>query len=143
MKQKKLSSGFTLLELLVVVAIIGILTAVVMISTSTSRKKGQDSSIKSQMVSLRSQAELYFSINSNYNNLFTSNNTWASTDNNINAILVGVDKQTTTHTAGSSSSAWAAQAQLKLDPTQYFCVDSTFTNKTGTVALAAGGTVCP
>ena len=140
----KREGGFTLLELLVVVAIIGILTSVVVVMTSTSRKKSQDSSIKSQLLSLRSQAELLASNNGgSYATLFTGGNQWASGDTSVQAILTGINKQTSVHTAGSSTSAWAAQAQLKLDSTQYLCMDSTLTTKTGAVALVAGATVCP
>src|ERR1051326_2473974 len=79
--------GFTLIELLVVIAIIGILSAVVLASLSTARTKGKDASVQEEMSSMRAQAELYFSSNTNsYNNLFTSNNTWVSPDTGMNAL---------------------------------------------------------
>lgn len=61
-------SGFTLIELLVVIAIIGILSAVVLASLSTARDRGNDSSVKANLNSLRTQAELYYltSGNSSY-----------------------------------------------------------------------------
>lgn len=58
--------GFTLIELLVVIAIIGLLSAVVLASLSTARRKGQDSAIKEQLTSFRSQAALYYSNTPNY-----------------------------------------------------------------------------
>ncbi len=137
--------GFTILELLVVVAIIALLSAVVLALSSNARKKGQDGAIKSEMVSLRSQAELYAADNNNsFNNLFTSNNTWASGDTKVQALLTGINNKTTVHTAGSGTNAWAAQAQLKLDPTQYLCVNSSDSKVyIGTTAMGAGATVCP
>ena len=44
---------------------------------------------------------------------------------------------------GGNATAWAAQVESVAVTTNYFCVDSTGSVKTGTVALAAGGTVCP
>ena len=142
--QKKISGGFTLLELLVVVAIVGILTTVVLVSLNSARSKGQDSSIKTQMTSLRTQADLYASGNGNsYTSLFTGDNTWASTNVPVQAILTGIDKQSTTHTAGSSANQWAAQARLKEDTTKYICIDYTAIFRIGTNVLTAGNTVCP
>ncbi|OGI61100.1 hypothetical protein A2814_02070 [Candidatus Nomurabacteria bacterium RIFCSPHIGHO2_01_FULL_38_19] len=144
MKIVKKEKGFTLIELLIVVAIIGILASVVLALLTTAKKKGEDSGIRTQMTSLRSEAELYAIANGNsYNNLFTGNNTWASINTNIQNILTYINKQTAVHTAGSSTNQWAVQAQLKEDPTNYVCVDYTATMKIGTVVLNAGDTVCP
>jgi prepilin-type N-terminal cleavage/methylation domain-containing protein len=139
---KKYTKGFTLIELLVVIAIIGILSSVVLVSLGSARNKSKDAAIKSELASLRSAVELYANGGS-YAAAFTGGNSWTSADSGIQAILTSINGKTTVHTAGSNTTAWAAQAQSVETATNYFCVDSTGTVKTGTTALAAGGTACP
>ena len=142
--KKRNQRGFTLIELLIVMVIIGILATIILASTSNARKKGADGAIKQELASLRSQAELYFNENNfSYNNVFTGNNTWASATVKIQEILTAINSKTTVHTAGSSVNAWAAQAQSKLDPTQYFCSSSAGLVKVSSTAMGAGATVCP
>ena len=57
------SSGFTLVELLVVISVIGIIVGVALASMYSSRSKGADASIKSSLNSARLQTELWFDSN--------------------------------------------------------------------------------
>ncbi len=57
---KKLQKGFTLIELLVVIAIIGVLATVGMVALNSSKGKGDDAAVRSNLHSLRSQAEIFY-----------------------------------------------------------------------------------
>mgnify|MGYP003418759484 CR=1 FL=1 len=64
--------GFTLIELLVVIAIIGVLTSIVLASLTTARNKARDTATKSGLSTLRSQAELYNTVNGSYKGTATT-----------------------------------------------------------------------
>src|SRR3989344_1919454 len=54
------SRGFSLVELLIVITIVGILSTIILNSLSSSREKAYDSKIKQQLNSFRTAAEIYF-----------------------------------------------------------------------------------
>jgi len=54
------SGGFSLIELLIVITIIGILSTIILSSISNSRARAYDSKIKQQLSSFRTAAEVYF-----------------------------------------------------------------------------------
>jgi prepilin-type N-terminal cleavage/methylation domain-containing protein len=57
----KKRDGFTILELLVVISIIGLIAGVVIIAINDSRTKGQDSGKKVQLQEVLKALELYYS----------------------------------------------------------------------------------
>lgn len=62
MKQTK--NGFTIVELLVVVGIIGLISAIVLVVLSSARDRGSDANVKANLVQVRVEADLYYSNNS-------------------------------------------------------------------------------
>jgi len=63
--------GFTLIELLVVISIISLLSTVVMASLNSARSKAQEATIKQDLLSIKTQAELSYSKIGNYSAVST------------------------------------------------------------------------
>lgn len=55
-----MKKGFTLIEILIVIAIIGILSSTVIVAGSSSRQKAKNTQIKSDMANIAKAAELYY-----------------------------------------------------------------------------------
>ncbi len=60
------NKGFTLIEIIVVIAIIGILATVVLFSASAARIKGKVGAIKTQMSEMYSQSQIFYAGNLHY-----------------------------------------------------------------------------
>ena len=129
MKKTYLQKGFTLIELLVVIAIIGILSSIVLASLSSARNKGRDAAIRSQLSSLRTQAEIFYNDHSNSYGSTGTTCTGASAtdlflDGQVIALVTRINSDSShTLTCNVTSSAWAAQVQLT-GSGQFVCVDS-------------------
>ena len=100
--------GFTLVELLVVVAIIGVLTSLLVVNYQNARERARDAQRKSDFRSLRSALRLYY------------NDFQAYPDSNGGEI-VGCGASKTTPTACSWGSEWKLEntvymSRLPLDP---------------------------
>jgi len=105
--------GFTLIELLVVIAIIGILASVVLASLNTARDKGTDAANKSNLNNIRSQAEIVYDNDGDYDGVCA--------DATIARAITAAGA-----TCTDSASAWAAAVDLvSTSATDSYCVDST------------------
>ena len=139
------NKGFTLIELLVVIAIIGILASIILVNLGNTRKQAREASAIASMSSIRSAAEVYFSVNGSYGAITTNSCTaglFADTD--ITKLITAATNQlgASTVTCNSNATAWAASASLD---TGNFCVDSTGTATKRTTALGTttADIVCP
>lgn len=119
---------------LVVIAIIGIMASVVLASLNTARDKGQDASVKSSLINVQAQAELY------YDKHFTSYEGLCNDlqiKSTINNALVG---RTLTAVCNDITASYAVT--IPLNAGGYFCVDS-YGNAVTTVSPLTNQNVCP
>jgi len=153
------NKGFTLIELLVVIAIIGILSSVVLASLSSARNKGKDAAVKSQLASMRAQAEIYYSAGDTYLGICAA----ASTANGFGGIagpgllsatqssegvttdirLSGVGSLTSI-TCHEAADSWVVDAPLVSGPATdlMYCVDSVGSSKAEATFMALDATGC-
>lgn len=66
MKNKKLQLGFTLIEIMIVIAIIGILSAATLVGLGAFRSSGADTRRTSDLTQIQNALELYFTKNGSY-----------------------------------------------------------------------------
>ncbi len=66
------SKGFSMIEILVVLAVIGLLTSVALAAMRTARNKGSDATVMKELNGIRTQAQIYFDLNRTYGNSGTS-----------------------------------------------------------------------
>jgi prepilin-type N-terminal cleavage/methylation domain-containing protein len=148
-KNKK--AGFSLIELLIVIAIIGILSTIILNSLSESRARAYDSKIKQQLSSFRTAAELYFaSRGDNYAPAAVS-------CSSINSIFNDFSPQTGSpglyiadgnlppevqKACRASASAYAVKVSL-YKGTSYWCIDSKGFSGEIEGQITGPTTICP
>lgn len=131
-------NGFGLIELLVVVAIIGILVSLLLVGTARSRLKGHDNAIRSSTGQLRIMAEqVYDSQGASYIN-------WRlhpSVQGQVAQLLADIDEKYGNTTADvypssypgsyettirdSQRKDYCISAPLRSQPGSFYCVDAT------------------
>lgn len=74
MRNTKSQQGFTLIEMLVVIAIVGVLAGVVMTMVSQARVKARDAKRRNDLVQIQKGLELYYTTNNN--GFPNTNDTW-------------------------------------------------------------------
>lgn len=146
MHMKHRTRGFTLIEILVAIAIIGILASVVLASLNSARDKGVNSAVRQNIEGIRAQAPLYYD---------EAGGTY-EVDGDTNSVCINDAEATpkggahlvaaadAVNGAGAvdcndESEAWAAAGQYVGDDSgEYYCTDST--GFAGTLMGNVGGT---
>jgi prepilin-type N-terminal cleavage/methylation domain-containing protein len=147
--------GFTLLEVLVVTAVIGILSGIVLAALTNARDRSYDAAVKDNLANLRTQAGIFHDNNGHYGDgvgLFPVDclafpSSLFVIDSVANSMVIAADDaskngtvQCTTNTdPGSNASAWSAEAPLS--DGSVWCVDSEGSATIKTTPTTNG--VCP
>ncbi|MFA6297247.1 MAG: prepilin-type N-terminal cleavage/methylation domain-containing protein [Candidatus Paceibacterota bacterium] len=105
--------GFTLIELLVVISIIGLFSSIIVAGVSTLRSRAQEATIKSDLKSIKTQAELSFNNTGDYSTASAA----------VNTIIEGINKSGGTATFYTlDNTHYAVSAKLNSDPTKSWSV---------------------
>ncbi len=124
--------GFTLIEILVVVAIIGILTTVIVANLYQARVKAADAAVKDDLNGIRSQAEIYYSLhNDSYGNysgttcpsVAGAGSLFSNDSNILGAINHAVNVGSGNSFCSTNGILWAVAIGLKSSGS--WCIDST------------------
>lgn len=118
------NKGFTIIELIVVIAIIAVLAAIVLVNVTQYINKGKDSAIKGNLANALTSAAIYFESNPTGAGLCVDPGFLVSYNAADSANGTGTVSCADSAPSGSASN-WCACAQLVSDTTQYYCVDAT------------------
>ncbi len=159
--QRQALRGFSLIELLTVIAIIGVLSTVVVVSLTAARYKGIDASTKENLNTIRNQAELRHSNLGSYGVAVAVQGTAITSapaynaagsnffisDQQANRALRAalLDGDSGYYAIGVNGQSWAVAIETK-SVSGYWCVDSQGTGKVITSTALGGGAavaVCP
>lgn len=148
--------SFTLIEMLVVIAIIGILAGIILVALGGMRTKAKDSRIIAEMGQLRNAAPLYYADNGNSFNGFGC----SVANPNINALCTDIAAQGGITPSDEVTPTYGVDiitdndqvycAEVKLNSGKYWCVDSqgrsarfdTTTTPQGPACNASGTYAC-
>jgi prepilin-type N-terminal cleavage/methylation domain-containing protein len=92
MSSRNNSSGFTLVEALAVIAIIGFLAAIILVDVGNSKKQGEDTAVRSALLEVRNAAELYFNKHYTYEDVCKKNGKDLSKDGDFGILGDYIDR---------------------------------------------------
>lgn len=118
-----LQRGFTVLELLIVIAIMGILASIVIVSLSDSREESEDAAIMSTLVNMRTDAHVYYETHDDTFSGACSTSHMQAAYDDVSAMSPG------DVVCNNNDQSWLMAADLHSDEdgdgmSDYFCVDS-------------------
>ncbi len=134
-KSLSAAKGFTLLELLVVITIIGLLSAVGLASYTRAQARARDAKRQGDLTTLRNALELYYSENNSY---VSTGGAWQDVATALAPLVPTFTKQISSDPGGGS-----LVYRYRSVTTQGYCLEgdletATSTQTTCTVALQSG-----
>ncbi len=137
-KIKNSQKGFTLIELLVVVAIIAALTSITLGYLSSSRKKGADTGVKSNLATVHAVSEIFYLDNFNsylpsggstfniatcplYN---ASGTNMLSKSKSVADAIAEATRRGIGNSCYNSNEVWSVAVGLNVVPNTSWCVDN-------------------
>lgn len=129
MNKNKFQKGFTLIELIVVIAIIGILAAVLLVNFTSTRNRAKNATIRLEMSQIRTAVESFFFRNSTYVGSCVTDNGTGTTDCDrlmfdIESQQTGTGDDVTRPTSPFTTTNWCVMVALNT-PDGSWCVDAT------------------
>lgn len=127
----KRQSGFTIVELLIVIVVIGILAAITIVAFNGVQNRGKASAAQSAAVALDKKAESYNAVNGQYPNTASvitgtaTQNSVATTTSSEWYSQPNTAFSTTAATAASASGVWSGLAAPSDSKTIYYTNNST------------------
>lgn len=91
-KHREFLTGFTLVEALAVIAMIGCMAAIIIVRVSDAKKQGEDTAVRSALNEVRNAAELYYQKNSTYEDVCKKNDKTLSKDGDFGRLKDYIEK---------------------------------------------------
>ncbi len=115
--------GFTLIELMVVIAIIAILATVVLVALQGARDAAEDSKRKSAVTQIRSIAEIYYATKGDqkYTDFDAQTVEGVYDEKDLDHLMSNVDFDIT---VGAGDNSYCASTPLKSNPDEIFCISN-------------------
>lgn len=135
--------GFTIIELIVVIAIIAVLASIVLVNVTSYINKSKDSAIKANLDTIRTNAAIWMSDidkgNGTYNN-FLADTTYTTPLAAVKSQLPASSQANVTATCNdtdhlcddAAATEFCISSPMATDATVIYCIDSTGKTSTGT-----------
>jgi len=147
MKNIKNNFGFTIIELLVVVAIIGILAAIAIVNVARYIDRGKDAAAKGDLATLLTAAIAFYNEKGDFNGIAFDSD-YANALSSLKSdrmkydvvVRCGTPQGSETFCESNSNSvSWCASIQEKADKSLRYCVDSRGAKKESPTAICKAG----
>ena len=114
--------GFTLVEIMVVVAITALIAAIILVSMGESRKEGRDAAIKVSLGEIRKASEFLYDLNTSYVGVCNTGDNTLSGSGDFGRIEYYIESQGGAVACRENSGAYAVISTLNRG--NCWCVDS-------------------